>query len=199
MIFAVFQSCEPPADPYSPNTPNKKFGWYFGGDWKLDAEWNQQELKFLDSSIADCNSDKYNLYTTRKDSVLYFSIDTINWQTDSTYIIRWQEIGKINIFAPNRPSACGGFLNKDTLIESTWIGKIDSFEYLGEEQGGYSYLKYAVHFSNGKTPKFKLIFRPYYQTYQEEFTNMHMTIVFENDPKEYYRRTMFRAGGGIRL
>jgi hypothetical protein len=28
---------------------------------------------------------------------------------------------------------------------------------------------------------------------------MEISMMFENDPKEYYRKTMFRSGGGLRL
>lgn len=199
IVFALFQSCEVPADPYSPNSPHKEFGWYLGGEWKLDFSWSQRDIKFYDTVDLDCNAEKYNLYTTRKDSIFLFSIDTINWSTDSTYVIRWQETGKINLNSPNRPSACGGYLNKDSIIESTWTGKIDSFIYVGEENGQYRYKKYVVHLSNGQTPKLKLVLRPYYQTYQDQFINMEISMMFENDPKEYYRKTMFRSGGGLRL
>jgi hypothetical protein len=200
VIFALFQSCEPPADPYNPTSLNQKFGWNFGGEWKLDDPYRWGPPQFHDSSVLDCNGEKYNLYTKRQDSSLYITIDTINWKQDSTFIIRWNEFGKINTYAPGRPTACGGFLNKDSIVENTWIGKIDSFQYLGQEQGAYNYSKYLVHLSNGNSPKIKLILRSYRKMYEDDYnTGMDMSIMFENDEKEYLRREMFRAGWGIKL
>lgn len=159
-------SCEMPEYRNGPSSRIQSFTWLYCGEWRqLNGK-----LTEIDTSIANCNSTPYNIFTTQIDSQFLMQIDTLNWSRDSSFTISWNDIFSVKINAPNRPSSCGGPLLKDTSIEHSWKTKIDSFQLNNN-------LPDDVYITNVPNTPYKIRLEPRWIMYDEYLSFVNVTLL----------------------
>lgn len=177
----LFKSCELPENEKGPSSKIQSFASLYSGEWELLGG----ALTEIDTSIENCNSLPFDIFTTRTDIKYLMYIDTFNWSRDSSFTVSWSDRIQVKIEAPNRPSSCGGPLVKDTFIEHTWKTKIDSFQ-LNDNLPDMAYI--------AKVPNspYKIRLNPIWIVYDKYLQNLEVTLLSETD-EPLLTRELWRA------
>lgn len=180
MLTLVIKSCELPENEKGPTSKIQRFAALYSGEWKQLGG----ALTEIDTSVENCNSLPFNIFTTKTDIKYLMYIDTFNWSKDSSFTVSWNDLIKVKIEAPKRPSSCGGPLVKDTFIEHIWKTKIDSFQL-------NDYLPDMAYIAKIPNSPYKIRLNPIWVVYDRYLQHLEVTLLSETDEplltRELYR------------